>query len=49
MADNNTKDGIPQAKVDELVTAAKVEGAAEGAKAGVDMEPACRKVIACNA
>lgn len=38
MADNTTKDGIPQAKVDELVAAAKAEGAAEGAKAGATAE-----------
>lgn len=38
MADNTTKDGIPQAKVDELVTAAKAEGALEGAKAGATAE-----------
>ena len=34
MADNTTKEGIPQAKVDELVTAARAEGKAEGVAEG---------------
>lgn len=38
MATDTTKDGIPQAKVDELVTAAKAEGNAEGMKAGATAE-----------
>jgi ClpP class serine protease len=45
MALDPTKDGIPQAKVDELVTAAKAEGKAEGLKEGAASATARIKTI----